>query len=184
VANELSVRHTSGGAVYAVLMNATGRIYNTVTAGFETPQDANWSDYDITLAEAGTTGIYRGDMPSVAAGIYYVVAFVQSGGSPAVGDSDIGDGKIEWDGTTEITLSDKTGYRLSATGVDDILDEVVEGSYTLRQLVRIMASVLAGKAGGGGTTTITFTGVDGTTTRVMATVDVSGNRTAVTLDGT
>ena len=80
-------------------------------------------------------------------------------------------------------LTDKAGFSLSAAGVDDILDEVVEGGITLRQLTRIMAAALAGKSAGGGTATITFTGVDGTTTRITATVDANGNRTAMTLNG-
>ena len=35
---------------------------------------------------------------------------------------------------------------------DAILDEVVVGSYTMRQLLKVMAAALAGKATGGGTT--------------------------------
>jgi len=85
-------------------------------------------------------------------------------------------------GTSGVKVADKTGYRLSATGVDDILDEAVEGSYTLRQLLRLMAAVLAGKSSGGGTTTITFRNLEDDTNRVVATVDSSGNRTSVTLD--
>ena len=81
------------------------------------------------------------------------------------------------------TLTDKDGFALSAAGVDAVWDEVVEGGLTARQLVRVMASVLAGKASGGGTTTVTFTGVDGVTTRITATVDANGNRSAVTLNG-
>lgn len=80
-------------------------------------------------------------------------------------------------------LTDKAGFSLSAAGVDAILDEVVEGSSTLRQLIRIMAAVLAGKSAGGGTAEIIFTGIDGTTARVTATVDANGNRTAMTLNG-
>lgn len=86
-------------------------------------------------------------------------------------------------GGTVTTVNDKTGYSLSAAGVDAILDDTVEGSLTMRQMVKIMAAALAGKASGGGTTTITFTGLDGTTTRITATVDASGNRTAVTVNG-
>ncbi|MBI5598656.1 MAG: hypothetical protein HY890_02835 [Deltaproteobacteria bacterium] len=80
-------------------------------------------------------------------------------------------------------VTDKTGYSLSATGVDAILDEVVEGTLTLRQMVRIMAAALAGKTSGGGTTTISFTGLDGATTRITATVDANSNRTAATVNG-
>lgn len=72
---------------------------------------------------------------------------------------------------------------LAAGAVDEILDEVIEGTVTLRQALRIMLAALAGKSSGGGTATISFFGLDGTTDRVVATVDGSRNRTAVTLDG-
>ena len=74
-----------------------------------------------------------------------------------------------------------TGAALSAAGVDAILDEVVVGSYTMRQLLAVMASALAGKLSGGGTTTLTFRGVDDTSDVIVATVDASHNRTNTVL---
>ena len=79
------------------------------------------------------------------------------------------------------TPTNITGAALSAAGVDAILDEVVVGSYTMRQLLKVMAAAMAGKATGGGTTTVTFRGVDDTSNVIVATVDASGNRSAVTL---
>lgn len=61
---------------------------------------------------------------------------------------------------------------------------VLEGSYTWEQAFRILAAPMAGKVSGAGTGTETFLGLDGTTPRVTATVDESGNRTAITYDGT
>lgn len=72
---------------------------------------------------------------------------------------------------------------LAADAVDEILDEVVEGSLTMRQVLRLVLSALAGKAAGGGTTTVTFRDNADSKNRISATVDASGNRTAVTLDG-
>lgn len=73
---------------------------------------------------------------------------------------------------------------------DTILDEVVDtnagaNANSLRETVNIMAAVLAGKSSGGGTNTIVFKDLGDTKTRVSATVDADGNRTAVgTQDGT
>lgn len=61
--------------------------------------------------------------------------------------------------------------------------EVIEGSYTAAELLRIIAAALAGEVSGAATTTITIQGVDGATDRIVATVDSDGDRTAVTLDG-
>ena len=82
------------------------------------------------------------------------------------------------------TNNDKTGYALSSAGIDSILDEVVEGTLTMRQMLRIMLSALAGKSSGGGTATLTFRDAGDTKARITATVDANGNRTAITTDGT
>jgi hypothetical protein len=78
-------------------------------------------------------------------------------------------------------ISDKTGFSLSAAGVDAILDEVIEGTHTLRQYMRTFASVLISKVTGGGTSTIIYRDVDDSKNRVVATVTEDGNRTDVTL---
>lgn len=73
---------------------------------------------------------------------------------------------------------------LSDDAVDAILDEVVEGALTMRQMLRLFTAALAGKATGGGTATIAFRDVADAKTRLTLTVDANGNRTAVVLDGT
>jgi hypothetical protein len=62
-------------------------------------------------------------------------------------------------------------------------DEVIEGSMTARQLMRVMMAVLANKSDGGGTATIHMRDVADGKNRVTATVDASGNRTTVVVDG-
>ncbi len=44
-------------------------------------------------------------MPALSAGIYYVVAKDQLGGSPAETDPSIGWGTIQWDGTVTLPIS-------------------------------------------------------------------------------
>ena len=73
---------------------------------------------------------------------------------------------------------------LNADAVDKIIDEVIEGSITLRQLLRIVLAALAGKTTGGGTTTVNFRNIADNLNRIIATVDADGNRSAITLDGT
>lgn len=81
-------------------------------------------------------------------------------------------------------LTDKAGFSLSAAGIDAIIDDVIEGSLTLRQAIRIYLAALAGKSTGGGTSTLTFRDNADSKARITATVDADGNRTAITLDGT
>ena len=92
------------------------------------------------------------------------------------------------DGNVDSILED-TGTTLpnSITALNDlsttdILDAVVEGAYSIQDVLKIMVAVLAGEVSGGGTTTITFRNLDDDTDRVIATVDTSGNRTAFTYD--
>jgi len=59
--------------------------------------------------------------------------------------------------------------------------ETIDGSVSYKTVFQAIASVLAGKVSGGGTTTITFRDLADTLDRVAATVDSSGNRSAVTI---
>lgn len=58
----------------------------------------------------------------------------------------------------------------------------VETNLTVRQLFRVSFAVLSGIANGGGTTTMHFRNLADSKNRVTATVDSSGNRSAITLD--
>lgn len=84
-------------------------------------------------------------------------------------------------GTGQLLVSSGL-VRLTSAGVDDILDDVVEGSYTLRQLVRGFAAALLGKASGLGTTTVVYRNASDTKAVITATCDADGNRSAITLD--
>lgn len=77
------------------------------------------------------------------------------------------------------TNSDKTGYSLAAAGLDVVS---VEAGLNARQALAIGASALAGVLSGAGTTTITIKGAGVATTRITATVDTDGNRSAVVLN--
>jgi hypothetical protein len=84
------------------------------------------------------------------------------------------------------TNNDKTGYTLSNTGIDNILDRTagVETSFTLRQALRLILSSAAAKLSGAATTTVKLRDINDTKDRITATVDSDGNRTAITTDVT
>jgi hypothetical protein len=56
--------------------------------------------------------------------------------------------------------------------------------YTLEQTLKLALAALAGKVSGGSTTTVAIRAADDSRARITATVDGSGNRTALTLDAT
>jgi hypothetical protein len=61
--------------------------------------------------------------------------------------------------------------------------EVLEGTYTAAELLRIMSAVLAGKTSGAGGTEVTFRDLLDLKDRIIGTVDTEGNRTEVVIDG-
>lgn len=75
-----------------------------------------------------------------------------------------------------------SGVLLSTRALGSIFDdEAIVGTYTFGDLLKIMAAKIAGKATGGGTTTITYRGIDDTSDVIVETVDANGNRSAMTL---
>lgn len=93
-------------------------------------------------------------------------------------------------GVVEIQLDGDSSYQASATvsppvslDADDILDaaDAIETGWTLRQAIRVIGA-LAAKLSGAGTTTEVFRNLADTKDRITATVDASGNRTAITYD--
>lgn len=73
---------------------------------------------------------------------------------------------------------------LTNAGIDAIFDRAngVETGYTLRQALRLMASALLGELSGAATTTIVIRDMGDSKTRITATVDPDGNRSALSLD--
>lgn len=85
---------------------------------------------------------------------------------------------------SENDITGSMGEKLNDAGsASNPWTEVIESGLTAAEVLRIVASVLAGKVSGGGTGTETFVGLDGTTDRVVSVNDASGNRTSVTIDG-
>lgn len=76
----------------------------------------------------------------------------------------------------------------AANQIDDIptvaaiLAGIVEGTYDLKEVLRLILSFVAGKSTGGGTAAIVFRNTGDTKNRIIMTVDDQGNRSTVTLD--
>lgn len=90
----------TGQTLYCVIHNGSAQIWNGTA--FESFTSGNWSNYVNSLTEQTSTGYYKANFPSgIAAGKYTEVFYQQLGGSPAVGDPNIGSGGIYWNGTIE-----------------------------------------------------------------------------------
>jgi hypothetical protein len=130
-----------------------------------TISSANWSTGLAALTELRTAdgvgrGDYAADLPPALEGQPLFVKYYESSacgpGDPPVGYQFLGE-------------------------AEDILDYAngVETGKTVRQTLRIMAAILAGKVSGAGSGTETFRSLDDSANRVVVTADTSGNRTAV-----
>ncbi|MBN2581417.1 MAG: hypothetical protein JXB10_20720 [Pirellulales bacterium] len=87
-------------------------------------------------------------------------------------------GCIEWDTGEASPLYAGEDYGASAAALLDHPDGVEAGK-TVRQTLRILAAVVAGKVSGAGSGTETFRSLDDGADRVVVTADAAGNRTAV-----
>lgn len=109
MSNEIKADWNTGETLYARVYNGTRQVWNTDTSTFEDWEDGNVGDYDIVLTE--DSGLYIGDFPACDAGRYYIVGYLQSGGSPAVADATVHDGEeIVWDGSAIVVGMDFEGY--------------------------------------------------------------------------
>ena len=157
--SQADIRLSKNGGAFAQSNNTTGATHN----------ENGYYDVPLNATDTNTLGTLR-------------VAVSESGALPVWQDFMVVPANV-WDSMFGGSVLNVNVSTMSSGAVDSILDDPVEGSYTLRQLLRLMASALLGKASGGGTATITFRDLGDSKDRITATVTSNGNRTTVVLDG-
>ncbi len=137
-------------------------------------------ELEVTAAQNAEEGVLRvvgvstGVLPFASAAYDVVPALVY--------DSLVkGTDKLQVD-AQQIEGADATEQLAAAAAAVLDLADGVESGKTVRQALRYMAAMLAGKVAGAGTGTESFRGIDGATDRVRVTVDENGNRTAIEYD--
>jgi hypothetical protein len=142
--------------------------------------------------------VYYADFGSAAAGNPLVgVVQLDSSGTPLTirqQTTDMGSGMysaditldanaavLRWDnGRSPVTYA----HEAISDTAGGVLASVVDGTTTLAESIRLQNAILLGKVSGAGSGTEIFRDLADTKDRVTATVDSSGNRTAITLDAT
>jgi len=193
-AAEIKTEVEQAGSSLAQILTDTGttlpdRFTGIEGAGFLTATDSNEAIRNRGDAEWATATGFNTVVPDVAGTAPTAVEIrteMEGAGSKILaieGDTnELQTNQGNWLTATSVTVSDKTGFSLSAVGVDAILDAVIEGTHTFRQYMRTFASMLISKVTGGGTDTITFRDVDDSKDRIVTTVTADGDRTAVVLN--
>lgn len=122
MSNELRIGSVTDLTVYAAILNDNSRIWNG--SSFEVYSSVNYPNYDVTVTEQGSSGIYVGDFPVAVtdAGHYEVFYFIQDSGAPAEGDRILGTSSIDWDGDSLATTGSTIDGALSGS---DWLDYLV-----------------------------------------------------------
>lgn len=85
---------------------------------------------------------------------------------------------------TDIAAATAAAVPSASTIATTTVGTAIDGTTTLAESIRLHNSVLAGKVSGAGTGTETFRDLADIKDRIVATVDSSGNRTAITRDAT
>ena len=158
--SQADIRLSKNGGAFAQSNNAAGATHN----------ENGYYDVPLNTTDANTLGTLR-------------VAVSKSGALPVWQDFMVVPANV-WDSMFGASVLNVNVSTMSSGAVDSILDDPVEGSFTMRQLLRLMASALFGKASGGGTATVTFRDLGDSKNRITATVTSNGDRTTVVLDAT
>jgi len=156
--SQADIRLSKNGGAFAQSNNTAGATHN----------ENGYYDVPLNATDTNTLGTLR-------------VAVSESGALPVWQDFMVVPSNV-WDSMFGSAVLNVNVSTMSSAAVDSILDDPVEGSYTMRQLLRLMAAALFGKASGGGTATITFRDRGDSKHRITATVTANGDRTVVVLD--
>lgn len=165
--------HYTEGGVNKTGLTVTITVYEVIRDGTKTEVVT-----DGACTEIGD-GLYRYLLASgtVDAAAEYVAVF-----HTATDTVDAQDIPAMWVIDRAGTEKLDTGVMLKDDAIEAIFNDVaVTGTYNFSDLLKIMASALAGKLSGGGTTTLTFRSVDDTSDVIVATVDANKNRTNVVI---
>jgi hypothetical protein len=159
--------------------SAAGQIWNSNAGAFETFNSSNLAAgyYGLTVPETPEgSGLYSVTVAEFPDGRHYAVMVEQRGSVDSIYDTVVF-------GPAEVTVADNAETQSVGMDADALLDHAnaVDGK-TLRQSLRIMAAMLAGKVSGAGSGTERFNGLDGSTPRVEVATDAAGNRLNVTYD--
>lgn len=179
----------SAGTPYITIVNSAGAWYNGST--FETYAAGNWSTYDVAATQYGSSKVWYVTFPSISAGTYDIVQFLQAGGSPAQTDSPEGATTQYWDATNLLEAAQVKGMdasiltasALATDAASEIADAIlsrnvsnVEGSAAEHTLCTLILQALESAISG---TTMTINRTDGTTPHATKTLTLTGGATPI-----
>lgn len=165
------VPNATAGATNGLFIAGTNAA-TTVTTSFTTTFTGNLTGSVASVT--GAVGSVTGAVGSVTGAVGSVTGAIGSVGAGGITAASFGASAID-------------AAALATDAAQEIRDAVFArafsaayGSYTFDELTKMMAAVLLAKASGLATTTATYRNIADSADVIVATVDVDGNRTAVT----
>lgn len=186
-ANTGSTPTHEGNGIYSLALTATEMQAARIVITVIDSATKTWEDQAIIITTYGNASAQHAfDLDTATQNVNVASMDANTVTSSAIATNAIDSGAIAANaiGSSELATDAIGSAQLSAAAVDEIWDEVLEGTVTGRQFMRIMLAALAGKSAGGGTGSVTFRDNADAKNRISATLDANGNRTAMTLDGT
>ena len=184
--SQADIRLTKNGGAYAQTNNATGATHDE-KGNYGVPLDTTDTNTLGTLrvfvAESGALPVWQ-DFMIVPANVWDSLFGADK---LQVHADEITAGLIT---ATAIATGAIDADAIATDGAQEIADALldrtngIETSYTLRQTLRLILSSVVAKLSGAATTTVAIRDIGDTKDRITATVDSSGNRSAVTVDAT
>ncbi len=171
VAGSVNVNMWAGTSVAAVVTAGWPQVEVASYAAGEAPLQPTVAGRTLDISTGGEAGIDWANVGTQGATVNLAATTLGILGAASIGASSFAASAID-------------ANALAASAVDEILDDTLEGSMTVRQALRIILSAVAGKLSGAATTNVLIRDIGDTKNRIDATVDAAGDRTAITLDGT
>lgn len=192
-------KNAEGTSAVTFTLNGTGGLVvsgiGTATVTFDVSGDliavaSSTGTATLTFSEAAAISAQAGifgtaNVTIIPSGQSYAVGYMEGLSTNETEFSASNLASAVWNALAASYNSSGTmGEKVNAAGTaGNPWTEVIEGTYTAEQILRVIAAALAGKVSGAGTGTEVFKGLDGTTDRIVSTVDDNGNRTEVVVDG-
>src|SRR6266540_3545008 len=171
VVGSVNVNMWAGTSVAAVVTAGWPQVEVASYAAGEAPLQPTVAGRTLDISTGGEAGIDWANVGTQGATVNLAATTLGILGAASIGASSFAASAID-------------ANALAASAVDEILDDTLEGSMTVRQALRIILSAVAGKLSGAAITNVLIRDIGDTKNLINATVDVAGDRTAITLYAT
>src|SRR6266540_654078 len=165
VAGSVNVNMWAGTSVAAVVTAGWPQVEVASYAPGEAPLQPTVAGRTLDVSTGGEAGVDWANVGTPGSTVNLAATTLGILGAASIGASSFAASAID-------------ANALAASAVDEILDDTLEGTMTVRQALRIILSAVAGKLSGAATTNVLIRDIGDTKNRIDATVDAAGDRTA------